>query len=421
MSSALFTDLYELTMAQSFLQHGKTGRAVFSMTVRTLPPDRNFLVSCGLESLLNTLTSFSFTGMDIEYLRKQRRFSGEFLKWLSRYKFKGDIIAVPEGRIIFENEPLIRIEGSLPEIQILETIALNLIHHQTVIASKAARMVSIAGEHHLIDFGLRRAHGPESGVLASRGTYITGFAATSNLEAGRIYGIPISGTMAHSYILAYQSEEEAFRAYINTFPDKPVLLVDTYDIFSGVEIAARLAKEGLPVAGIRIDSGDMVQVIPSVRKTLDAQNLHHIQIIVSGGVDEHDIDRWIRADLPIDAYGVGTKLFTSSDIPYLDMTYKLVEYEGTPRLKTSPGKITIPGRRDIYRHYRNGLMTGDEIVSVGDTCKGELITEMVMKNGVQNIISPSLEEIRNRFRQDFNRLPPRLKRLEKDNYQICIR
>ncbi|MFH0966256.1 MAG: nicotinate phosphoribosyltransferase [Methanobacteriota archaeon] len=421
MSSALLTDLYELTMAQSLLEHGKTGRAVFSVTIRTLPPERNFLVSCGLESLIKQLTSFTFTREEISYLRKQQRFSESFLTWLSTFRFTGDIIAVPEGRIVFENEPLIRIEGCLPEIQVLETIALNLIHHQTVIASKAARMIAVAGEHRLIDFGLRRAHGPECGTLAARAAYITGFAGTSNLEAGRLFGVPISGTMAHSYILVHGTEEEAFRAYISTFPHEPVLLIDTYDILTGAEIAARLAREGLPLSGVRIDSGDMTQTIPVVRKILDDQDLRHVKIIVSGGVDEHDIDRWTRAGLPIDAYGVGTRLLTSADIPYLDMTYKLVEYEGTPRLKTSPGKITIPGRRDIYRHYRSGLMSYDEVVLVGEACDGELLTEIVMLNGVQIRPSPSLEEIRGCFRHDFNRLPPRLKGLGMERFHVNIR
>jgi nicotinate phosphoribosyltransferase len=421
MSSALLTDLYELTMAQSLLEHGKTGRAVFSVTVRSMPPERNFLVTCGLDSLMKQVTSFTFTLDDIAYLRGQQGFSEDLLTWLSTFRFSGDIFAVPEGRIVFENEPLIRIEGCLPELQILETVALNLIHHQTVIASKAARMIAVAGEHRLIDFGLRRTHGPESGILAARATYITGFAGTSNLEAGRIYGIPVSGTMAHSYVLVFGNEEEAFRAYISTFPHEPILLIDTYDILTGAETAARLAREGLPVSGVRIDSGDMIQTVPAVRKILDDQNLHHVRIIVSGGVDEHDIDRWMRAGLPIDAYGVGTRLLTSADIPYLDMTYKLVEYEGVPRMKTSPGKVTVPGRRDLYRHYQNGLMSYDEVVSIDDTCEGELLTGMVVKNGIQILPSPSLEEIRARFRQDFNRLPFRLKGLEMERYTVNIR
>ena len=420
MSRALLTDLYELTMAQSFLEHGKTGRAVFSVTVRTMPPERNFLVSCGLESLIQYVTSCTFTQEDIAYLRGQKRFTEDFLTWLSGFRFTGDIFAVPEGRIIFENEPLIRIEGPLPELQILETFALNLIHHQTVIASKAARMTGVAGDKELTDFGLRRAHGPEGGLYAARAVYISGFAGTSNVEAGKRYGIPIGGTMAHSYILVFDSEEEAFRAYIKTFPHNPVLLIDTYDTLQGAETAARLASEGLPVSGVRIDSGDIATVVPAVRKILDNHNQHHIRIIVSGGVDESDINRWERAGIPIDAYGVGTRLLTSADFPYLDMTYKLVEYEGIPRVKTSTGKVTVPGRRNIYRQYQNGLMDHDDVVYDGIEHAGESISRMVVREGKQIIASPSLRESRDLFRHDFASLPPRLKGLETERYLVRV-
>jgi nicotinate phosphoribosyltransferase len=421
MSSALITDLYELTMAQSLVEHNKTGRAVFSVTVRSLPQERNFLVSCGLESVIHEVLAFRFSHANIAYLQSQERFSESFLDWLCAFRFTGDIIAVPEGRIVFENEPLVRIEGSLPEIQILETIVLNLIHHQTTIASKTARMTITAGSIPLIDFGLRRAHGTDGGVLASRAACIAGCTGTSNLEAGQRFKIPISGTMAHSYILVFNSEKEAFRSYIKTFPKDPVLLIDTYDTLTGAETAAKLAQEGLPVSGVRIDSGDISSIVPAVRNILDSYGLQHIKIIVSGGVDEHDIRHWSREGIPIDAYGVGTKMLTSSDIPYLDMTYKLVEYENIPRYKTSTGKVSIPGRRDIYRHYTGGIMDYDEIAATGIDCKGEKLNEYIVKEGIQITPSPSFEEIRERFRQDANRLPPGIRSLETKRYQINIR
>lgn len=422
MSTALLTDLYELTMAQSFLQHGKTGRAVFSISVRSMPDERNFLVSCGLESLVRCLTTFTFSPDDIAYLRSLDRFTEDFLSWLSSFTFSGDVIAIPEGRIVFESEPLVRIEGSLPEVQILETIALNLIHHQTVIASKAARMMAVSRGHGLVDFGLRRAHGPEGGTFAARATYIAGFLGTSNLEAGNLYGIPVSGTMAHSYVLVFSSEEEAFRSYIKTFPDDPVLLIDTYDTMTGVATAAKLALEGLPVSAVRVDSGDIACIIPQVRKYLDDKNLKEIRIIATGGVDEHDIDQWLQAGVPIDSFGVGTKLLTSSDIPYLDMTYKLVEYEGIPKSKTSPGKVTIPGRREVYRYYTDdGMMDHDEIATESNDDPGEKLLETVIRNGKPTGNDTSLEQSRTRFRKDFDRLPARMKGITKSRYPVIIR
>lgn len=421
MSSGLLTDFYELTMAQSMLEHNRTGRAVFSVTIRTLPQNRNYIVACGLESLIREVLSFSFSQEDILYLRAQNRFSDSFLTWLSSYSFNGDIIAVPEGRILFEQEPLVRVEGSLPEVQILETIVLNLLHHQTVIASKTARMNGVADGHPLVDFGFRRAHGLDGGILASRAAYIGGCVATSNVEAGRRFGIPVSGTMAHSYILAFHSEEEAFRAYIKTFPDNPVLLIDSYDTLNGANIAARLAVEGHPLMAVRVDSGDMREVIPGVRKILDSYGLNRVKIIVSGGVDEHDIDNWVRSGIPIDSYGVGTKMLTSSDAPFFDMTYKLVEYEKRPCSKTSPGKVTVPGRRSIFRYFKDGMINYDEVGNPDGDCEGEALSEIVVREGKMVRAHPSLNEIKERFRRDYSSLPDVYHTLEPCRYQVRIR
>lgn len=420
MSRALLTDLYELTMAQSLREHGKTGRAVFSITTRTLPPERNYLVCCGLQSLVEFVTTVSFTPEDIAFLAGTGRFDPDFLSWLSGFRFSGDIHAIPEGRIVFENEPLIRIEGPLEELQILETMALNLIHHQTVIASKAARITGVAGGRPLMDFGLRRAHGPDGGLYASRASYIAGFSSTSNVEAGRVFGIPVAGTMAHSYILVFASEEEAFRSYIRSFPDQPTLLIDTYDTLEGARTAIRLATEGLPVGAVRIDSGDIPPVVRSVRTLLDENGLRRIRIVVSGGVDEWDVQRWDREGVPIDAYGIGTRLLTSADIPYLEMTYKLVEYEGIPRHKTSAGKVSIPGRRTVSRRYHDGIMDQDIIISEGEWCTGEPLTSQVVRGGKRILPAPSLEEIREVYRQDAARLPPGLRVLETGRYPVIV-
>lgn len=422
MSVALLTDLYEFTMAESFLRHQKTKKAVFSISVRNLPPERNFLVACGLESLVHYLQSCSFTTEDISYLKASGMFSEDFLIWLSSYRFSGDLFAVPEGRIVFAGESLVRIEGPLPEVQILETMALNLIHHQTVIASKAARMIAVSKGKNLIDFGLRRTHGPEGGIYAARSSYITGFSATSNLEAGRIYGIPVAGTMAHSYIQVHDSEEEAFRTYIHTYPQDATLLIDTYDTRAGALTAARLAQEGLPVSGVRIDSGDISTIVSEVRALLDSQGLHHIRIIVSGGVDEHDIEKWMDADIPIDAFGIGTRMVTSADAAYLDMTYKLVEYDHIPRFKTSPGKKTIPGRRDVSRSYDGSrVMAYDEIIPAGEFHSGEPILEQIMSKGELIRSLPSLSQCRDRFQTDFSHLPDDLKGLRRGDYRVLVR
>jgi nicotinate phosphoribosyltransferase len=282
-------------------------------------------------------------------------------------------------------------------------------------------MMMVSRGKNLIDFGLRRAHGAQEGAYAARSSYITGFFATSNVEAGRIYDIPISGTMAHSYVLIHKSEEEAFRAYIQTFPKDVVLLIDTYDTRKGAETAARLALEGLPITGVRIDSGIISEIVPQVRKILDSHGLQSIRIIVSGGVDEHDIARWLDADIPIDAFGVGTRLLTSADIPYLDMTYKLVEYDEIPRSKTSTGKQTIPGRRNISRFYdKQGIMTHDVILKDGSYTEGEDLLELVMKDGRRIVPSPSLAKCRENFSQDYARLPMALKSLEKKDYPVII-
>ncbi|MBN1167663.1 MAG: nicotinate phosphoribosyltransferase [Methanospirillaceae archaeon] len=420
MTGGLYTDLYELTMLQSYLDHGKDKNAVFSLYVRDLGPERNFLVACGLETMIDAVLSYSFSRKDIAYLRSLNRFSEKFLGALENYRFSGDIYAVPEGRVLFGDEPIVQVEGSLPVCQVVETLILNIIHHQTLIASKAVRCVTASGGRPVIDFGLRRAHSLESGLFGARATYIAGFAGTSNLQAGAAFRIPVYGTMAHSYILSFPDEEEAFRAYIHSFPDKPVLLIDTYDTIAAAHLVVRLVREGLAVAAVRIDSGDIPALVREVRAILDSENLSEIRILVSGGVFEHDIDQWISGGVPIDTFAVGTCIITASDQPYLEMAYKLVEYDGEPKVKFSPGKVTFPYMRQIVRRYRDGVMDHDEVVRWGTGTDGECLVEPVVRDGQLIRSHPTLEEIHERVVCDLARMPRYLKSLSKGDYPVLL-
>jgi len=417
----LCTDLYELTMAQSYLEHHKEGKAVFSLFVRKLPENRNFLVSCGLETLMENLERFRFSDRELLFLKSLKRFSDEFLDFLREYEFRGNIYAIPEGRVLFQNEPVVQVEGSLPEVQIVETLVINTIHFQTLVASKAVRSFLVAKGRNLVDFGFRRAHGLEAGIYSARASYIAGFDGTSNLEASARFHIPAVGTVAHSYIMVFDSEEEAFRAFYESFPQNTVLLLDTYDTLQALKKAINLVKEGVKFVGVRLDSGDIPRLSKEVRELLDQNDLKDVKIIVSGGVDEYRIEEWLSAGAPIDSFGVGTKLVTSSDAPYLDMAYKLVEYEGKPKLKTSPGKRTFPYKRQVIRFYEGNSMSYDEVLPYDTPSQGEMLVEEVLRNGrlLRNL--PSLQDIRNTLMEDLERLPQDLKTLRKSSYKVIIK
>ncbi len=417
----LCTDLYELTMAQSYLEHGKTGNAVFSLFVRKLPENRNFLVSCGLETLLEKIESFRFGDEELRYLKSFGKFSDSFLDYLREYEFRGNIYAIPEGRVVFQNEPIVQVEGPLPDVQILETLVINVIHLQTVIATKAVRSYLVSRGRSLVDFGFRRAHGLEAGIYAARASYITGFAGTSNLEAGRRFGIPVFGTVAHSYIMVFDREEEAFSAFAKSFPQNAVFLLDTYDTIEAAKKTVELAKKGIRAVGVRLDSGDIKSLSREVRRILDEAGLKDVRIIVSGGVDEYKIDEWLSQGCPIDAFGVGTKFITSADAPYLDMAYKLVEYDGKPKFKTSPGKRTFPFKRQVFRFYRDRIMDHDEVVPYREEADGERLVREIVREGRLTEALPSLEEIRERFMEDLERLPQKLKSLKKAEYEVIIK
>jgi nicotinate phosphoribosyltransferase len=420
MGTALLTDLYELTMAQSYLEHGKTGMAVFSLFCRTLPGERNFLVACGLETLIHKLAEFRFTDEDLAYLDSLGIFSSNFLEYLRRYRFKGNLYAVPEGTIVFQNEPLVQLEGPLPDVQILETLALNCIHFETLSASKAARITVASRGKNVVDFGFRRAHMPEAGIAAARSAYIAGFSGTSNLEAGHLYGIPVVGTMAHSYVMLFADEEAAFRAYSASFPDRGLFLIDTYDALACTDTIIRLAKEGMPVTGVRIDSGNIPEQATVIRKRLDMAGLSRIKIFISNGVDEYAIDQWLAAGVPIDSFGVGTHFVTSSDAPYLDMIYKLVEYEGEPKSKNSPGKATFPYLRQIRRNYKGGIMEHDEVVVARGGDDGKGLVKVFLRHGEPIQPLPSLAAIRALCEKGIAQLPERLKKLAKKEYPVIV-
>ncbi len=419
MGTALLTDLYELTMAQSFLEHKKTGTAVFSIFARTLPAERNFLVAGGLETLVRQVEQFRFTRNDIAYLKELGIFSTDFLTYLRKYRFCGTLWAIPEGSIVFQNEPLVQIEGPLPDIQILETLSLNCIHFETLVASKAARITAVSRGRDVIDFGFRRAHTPGAGIAAARAAYIGGFSGTSNLEAGKRFGIPVAGTMAHSYIMLFDREEDAFRAYQESFPDRGLYLIDTYDTLACAETIVKLAREGVPVTGIRIDSGDLAGLAVKVRERFDRAGLSHIRIFVSSNVDEYSIDRWLAGGIPIDSFGVGTHFITSSDAPYLDMVYKLVEYEGGPRYKTSPGKTTFPYRRQVVRHYKEGTMDYDEVIRMDGHGERGLV-EPCLRDGRLVQPLPAPEDIRKRCAREIMSLPEQFRALQKQEYHVRV-
>lgn len=352
-SVALTTDRYELTMAASYLSRGMTQSATFSLFVRDLPADRGFLVAAGLDDVLGVLEDFAFDRDDLAWLAGHG-FDRVAVDAFATLRFTGDVWAVPEGRVIFPNEPLLEVTAPLPEAQIVESILLNQITYQTALATKAARCrVAAGGRASLVDFSLRRTHGIEAALAAARAAAIAGFAGTSNVDAARRLGIPAVGTMAHSYIEAFPTEREAFVAFATDFPDRTAFLVDTYDTANGVasalEVAATLNLRGS--LAVRIDSGDLLDLSKQARTVLDAAGRPDVTIIVSGGLDEFDVERLLDARAPIDVFGVGTRVGVSADAPSLETVYKLVEYAGQPRMKLSAGKQTTPGAKQVYRPH----------------------------------------------------------------------
>ncbi|MBP8646301.1 MAG: nicotinate phosphoribosyltransferase [Syntrophobacteraceae bacterium] len=407
----LLTDLYELTMAASYLQEGMTEEATFSLFIRSYPANRAYFVSAGLEHLVETVTQLSFRDSSLRYLASLEKFDEKFLNYLQGFRFSGTIRAIPEGRIFFVQEPILEVTAPLIEGQILETMILNTIQLETLIASKAARCVHAARGRDLVDFSLRRTHGMDAGLKAARGSYIVGFLGTSNLMAGKRYGIPVFGTMAHSYVTSFESEMDAFAAYSRAFPQNTVLLIDTYDTLSGahkaVELARQMRAEGKELAGVRLDSGDMAQLSKKVREILVGGGFPQVKILASGNLDEFKVEELVRSGAEIDVFAVGTRMGVSADAPYFDIAYKLVEYKGKPVLKLSTGKRTWVGKKQVYRFYdEKGEMKEDRVSLAWEECPGaEPLLEKVVEGGRPARPPETLTTIRERFMQEWDALP----------------
>jgi nicotinate phosphoribosyltransferase len=414
----LLTDHYQLTMLQAYLREGLQDTAVFEFFVRKLPRCRSFLIAAGLEQVLDWLEQLRFSADDIAWLKGTRRFDPAFLDWLAGLRFTGDVHAMPEGTVFFPDEPILRVTAPLPVAQLIESRVLNLLHYQTLIASKAARMVLLAPNAMLIDFGLRRAHGAEAGRFAARAAYIAGFAGTATVAAERAFGVPSFGTMAHSYILAHASERQAFAEFARAWPGNVILLIDTYDTLKAaaevVQLTPVLAQEGIRIAGVRLDSGDLIQLAHDVRRLFDAAGLNAIRIVASSSVDEYLMAKAAAAGAPIDGYGIGTHLTTSADAPYLDCAYKLQEYAGCPRRKRSTGKATWPGRKQVFRLLgADGSLAGDLLTVEGEKAPGTALVQPTMRAGKRIAPPEPLATIRQRAADALRSLPERLRVLER--------
>jgi len=415
--SPLLTDLYQINMIQAYLDHGDTKTAVFELFARTLPGRRGFLMAAGLEPALDFLENLRFSEADIAWLRSTGRFGENLLDYLAGFHFTGDVHAMPEGTVFFANEPILRVTAPLPQAQFVESRLINILHFQSLIAAKAARMVLAAPDKLLVDFGMRRAHGAEAGLMAARASYVAGFAGTATVLAGEKFGIPLYGTMAHSFIEAFDDEAAAFESFARARPDNVVLLLDTYDSVAAarkvVALAPKLKAAGIAIRGVRLDSGDLVALSASVRAILDGGGLNDTTIFVSGGLDEDSLKNFVRAKAPIDGIGIGTSLTTSADAPSADYVYKLQEYAGRPRRKRSEHKATWPGRKQVWRRYdADGRMAGDLLALEGHEAAGQPLIHCVMQGGRRVEPAPSLDAIRQHAKRELERLPEALRRLE---------
>ena len=417
---SLFTDFYELAMCASYFDNKNFEPATFDLFIRRLPDNRSYFLFAGLETALQYFQTIKFTKEHMAYLKKQG-FREDFLDYLAGFRFTGDVWAIPEGTVTFPNEPLIRVTAPIIEAQLVETFLLNTINLQTMIATKASRVVHAAKGKSVIEFGLRREHGIDAGMKVARSSYIAGCHGTSNVLAGLIYGIPVFGTMAHSFVMSYSKEIDAFRAFSKTFPNNSTLLIDTYNELSGAEKAAKIGKEleyqGFRLGGVRLDSGDLAQTSKQVRAILNKEGLEYVKIFASGDLDEYRIDELLKKDAQIDAFGVGTKMGTSADRPYLDVIYKLCETANdrgffSPIMKLSQNKITLPGRKQVYRTKdKNGVYQKDTIALSEEEFVGDPLLIKVMEKGQIIYDLPSLKKIRCITQDNLFKLPAQYKEL----------
>ncbi len=422
----LLTDLYQLTMLQGYFEQGMEETAVFELFCRDLPADRGFYVAAGLAQLVEFLERARFTAEEIGWLNGSGKFSRAFVDWLTDWRFTGDLDAMPEGTVCFPLEPLVRVTAPMPQAQLIESRLINILHFQTLIASKSARCVIAAPNKLLVDFGMRRAHGAEAALYAARASYIAGFAGTATVLADARWAIPSFGTMAHSFIEAHADEAEAFEHFAHAQPGNVVLLIDTYDTEAGAEkvaaLAPHLAEQGIRIKAVRLDSGDLSAHAARVREIFDRAGLQSIGIFSSGGLDEHEVAELCSQSAPIDGFGIGSKLDTSADAPYLDCAYKLQEYAGLARRKRSEGKASWPGRKQVYRRSgADGTLTGDLLTLESDGAEGEPLIRPVMRAGKRIAPEEGLEEIRNRFAAQLRTLPSGVKALrEPDPYPVEV-
>jgi nicotinate phosphoribosyltransferase len=412
------TDDYQLTMLAAYRAGGFEAEAVFEFFVRRLPDARNFLVAAGLEQALDWLEQAAFTPAELDFLAAGGRFDPDFLGWLSRWRFTGDVHALPEGTLFFADEPVLRVTAPIAEAQLVESRLINLLQLPILVASKAARCVLAAGGRRLVDFGMRRAHGAEAALLAARAAYLAGFDATATVEAGRRFGIPLSGTMAHSFVLAHATEVDAFLGFARCHPGNAVFLIDTWDTERGarraVEAARILAAEGIRLRAVRLDSGDVRTLSKSVRRILDEGGFPDVRIFASGNLDEREIAQLLAAGAPVDGFGVGTKLATSEDAPFLECAYKLEQYAGTPRRKRSTGKATWPGAKQVFRRLDGeGRLAGDILGLEDEPLPGTPLLVPVMRGGRRLAAREPLAAIRSRTRAQLESLPAALRDLER--------
>ena len=422
---ALLTDLYELTMAQSYFRGKRNELSTFDLFVRNLPPGRGFLVSAGLDTVLTYLERLRFSDDAIAYLRTLNLFDEAFLGYLQRFEFTGDVTAMPEGEVVFPPEPLLEVTAPRIEAQIIETFLLNQINFQTMVASKAARVVLSAHGRPVVDFSPRRDHGADAAMKVARCSYLAGCAGTSNVLAGMAYGIPVSGTMAHSYVMSFDDELEAFRTYARHFPEHCLLLIDTYNTVEGarraVTVAAELRARGHRLRGVRLDSGDLAALSHTVRRILDDAGFPDVQILASGDLNEDKIRDLLDSDAPVDMFGVGTEMGVSYDAPALAGVYKLVEDTRGYRIKRSTGKVTLPGRKQVWRLTRDGRMIEDVIALHDEAAPpgAQSLLAGVMRGGTR-VWQESLEDARRRCRARMASLPGPLQELDGVAYSVGL-
>jgi nicotinate phosphoribosyltransferase len=420
------TDLYQLTMAAGYYERGINHISTFELFVRNLPEKRSYLIAAGLEQAIHYLRTLRFTGENLNYLRDLpvfRNVSKGFFDYLRNLRFGGDVYAIPEGTVFFANEPIIRVTAPMIEAQIVETYLLSMINYQTLIASKASRVVHAALGRDVIDFGTRRAHGPQAGVLAARACFIGGCAGTSNVLAACELGIPPIGTVAHSWVMAYDDEYESYKDFHKVFPDNTILLIDTYDTITGAKLATKIGRK---LKGVRLDSGNITLLSKKVRKILDNAGLGHVKITASGDLNEYKISRMLKKGASVDSFGVGTEMVTSKDVPALGGVYKLVEQEKggelIPKMKFSEDKATWPAKKQVYRIYDNDGKFKKDIVGLPDEVfEAEGLLLPIIKKGKIIYKTPTIQKIQKVAKRSFSLLPDRFKRLDcKTSYPVTV-